>query len=152
TTFDETSRRRLRLGRRGAPGSRAVRRLPDRYHDEPGAVQVRAAEADDRVDGIHCGDSRPELGGVQRTGRPDHLRKRVRDFDNKRGLLTHCRALLPESGKMVMVAVTADRPMFRVVSKDAILAEARSAGFTVEVSESLSAHYIRTLEHFMTNL
>jgi len=74
------------------------------------------------------------------------------NFANKRGFLRHCRSLLPADGIVVMLTVTADRPMFRVLPKSEVVELGRSAGFTVEISESLAHHYVRTLEHFVANL
>lgn len=74
------------------------------------------------------------------------------NFDDKKAFLSHCRSLLPVGGVMVMLTVTADRPMFRVISKREIIATAEGAGFEVHVSESLAAHYVRTLERYCDNL
>jgi cyclopropane-fatty-acyl-phospholipid synthase len=74
------------------------------------------------------------------------------NFDDKSSFLPHCRRLLPASGKLVMLTVTADRPIYRVVSKDDIVGHAESAGFDVAVSDSLAEHYIRTLECFVANI
>lgn len=74
------------------------------------------------------------------------------NFTDKKAFLAHCRSLLPVGGVMVMLTVTADRPMFRVISKSEILATAEQLGFEVSVSESLRSHYIRTLELFRDNI
>jgi cyclopropane-fatty-acyl-phospholipid synthase len=74
------------------------------------------------------------------------------NFDRKLEFLAHCRKLLPTAGRLVILTVTADRPIFRVISKDAIIEGARRAGFDVDVSGSLATHYARTLEHFVANL
>jgi cyclopropane-fatty-acyl-phospholipid synthase len=74
------------------------------------------------------------------------------NFANKRDFLPHCRKLLTAGGMMTVLAVTADRPMFRVVSKREIIAGGEDAGFGVRVSGSLAPHYVRTLEHFVGNL
>ncbi|MFD0653659.1 cyclopropane-fatty-acyl-phospholipid synthase family protein [Streptomyces malaysiensis] len=73
-------------------------------------------------------------------------------FENKDSFLPHCRALLPPGGVMVMLAVTAERPIFRVTPRGQIIEGGERAGFEVGVSESLSMHYARTLEHFVENL
>lgn len=73
-------------------------------------------------------------------------------FENKDSFLPHCRALLPPGGVMVMLAVTAERPIFRVTPKGRVVTLGESAGFDVAVSDSLGAHYARTLELFVENL
>ncbi len=73
-------------------------------------------------------------------------------FEDKESFLPHCRGLLPDGGIMVMLTVTADRPMFRVVPRDRIIENGERAGFDVNVSDSLASHYTRTLEHFVANL
>ncbi|WP_327341273.1 class I SAM-dependent methyltransferase [Streptomyces europaeiscabiei] len=73
-------------------------------------------------------------------------------FENKDSFLSHCRALLPSDGVLVMLAVTADRPIFRVAPKGRVVALGEDAGFDVAVSDSLAAHYARTLELFVENL
>ncbi|MFI5754005.1 class I SAM-dependent methyltransferase [Streptomyces sp. NPDC051569] len=74
------------------------------------------------------------------------------NFENKRDFFSHCRSILPDGGIMVILTVTADRPMFRVISKEEIIERGRDAGFDVQVSDSLASHYIRTLECFVDNL
>lgn len=74
------------------------------------------------------------------------------NFVDKADFLAHCRTLLPPDGRLVMLTVTADRPMFRVISKDAIIRSGEAAGFEVRASGSLAAHYVRTLECFMDHL
>lgn len=74
------------------------------------------------------------------------------NFADKERFFPHCRELLPIGGVMVILAVTADRPLFRVISKDDIVALGRSSGFHVDTSDSLSTHYVRTLECFVANL
>ncbi|WP_203819712.1 class I SAM-dependent methyltransferase [Paractinoplanes ferrugineus] len=74
------------------------------------------------------------------------------NFTAKREFFPHCRTLLQPGGVMVVLAVTADRPMFRVLAKDAMIRSAADAGFDVQVSASLAPHYVRTLEHFVVNL
>ncbi|MFF5563264.1 class I SAM-dependent methyltransferase [Streptomyces sp. NPDC012623] len=73
-------------------------------------------------------------------------------FKDKDFFLPHCRRLLPDGGVMVMLTVTADRPIFRVVPKERIVENGVRAGFDVDVSGSLASHYTRTLEHFVANL
>lgn len=73
-------------------------------------------------------------------------------FKDKESFLPHCRRLLPDDGVMVMLTVTADRPMFRVISRDRIVERGERAGFDVEVSDSLAPDYARTLDHFVANL
>ncbi|MFI7110315.1 class I SAM-dependent methyltransferase [Nonomuraea sp. NPDC050227] len=73
-------------------------------------------------------------------------------FSDKRLFFSHCRGLLPRDGIMVMLSVTAERRIFRVMPKGEIIDLATAAGFDVEVSDSLAAHYIRTLEHFVLRL
>lgn len=65
------------------------------------------------------------------------------NFDNKRKFLSHCRALLPVGGVVVVLTVTADRPMFRVISRTEMVELGRRNGFEVEVSESLAAYRFR---------
>lgn len=74
------------------------------------------------------------------------------NFTEKKAFLEHCRRILPEGGVMVMLAVTAQRPMFRVVSRQQVITTAEEAGFDVDVSESLADHYVRTLEHYCANI
>jgi cyclopropane-fatty-acyl-phospholipid synthase len=110
----------------------------ERQASEPPAANIEFRlqpweEFNERVDRITCINS-------------------FESFTNKEGFLSHCRTLLPKGGRLVMLTVTADRPMFRVRPKNAIINSARLAGFDVEVSESLSAHYVRTLECFVENL
>lgn len=74
------------------------------------------------------------------------------NFTDRRSFLPHFRSLLPPDGVVVVLTVTADRPMFRVVSKQEIIESAERAGFDVRVSESLAHHYVRTLECFVERL
>jgi cyclopropane-fatty-acyl-phospholipid synthase len=74
------------------------------------------------------------------------------NFANKHSFLPHCRSLLPPGGVVVMLTVTADRPIFRVISKQEIIDNGDRAGFEVRVSDSLASHYVRTLEYFITRL
>lgn len=74
------------------------------------------------------------------------------NFRDKHGFLPHCRTLLAPGGIMVMLTVTADRPMFRVVSRAQIVEAGRRSGFDVHVSDSLAGHYVRTLEQFAGRL
>jgi cyclopropane-fatty-acyl-phospholipid synthase len=74
------------------------------------------------------------------------------NFERKNEFIPHCRGLLPVGGVLVILTVTADRPLFRVISRDGIVALGERAGFRVEVSASLAAHYARTLDHFVANL
>jgi cyclopropane-fatty-acyl-phospholipid synthase len=74
------------------------------------------------------------------------------NFGNKSAFLPHCRSILERDGVMVMLTVTADRPMFRVLSKREVVASAEAAGFEVSVSDSLAGHYARTLDCFVQNL
>lgn len=106
--------------------------------------------------------------GQQAATRVDYRLQRWEDFDEpvdrivcinafenfaeKKAFLEHCRRLLPSGGVMVMLTVTARRPMFRVVSKPEVIATAEEAGFRVEVSGSLAEHYVRTLEHYCQNM
>ena len=74
------------------------------------------------------------------------------NFDDKEGFLHRSRELLPPGGVTKILTVTADRPMFRVMSKGEIERIGRSAGYTVQTSDSLTVHYARTLDHFAANL
>ncbi|WP_405059961.1 cyclopropane-fatty-acyl-phospholipid synthase family protein [Kribbella sp. NBC_01505] len=74
------------------------------------------------------------------------------NFADKPAFLRRCADLLSPSGRMVMVCVTADRPVFRVMPKQTVVDTARSIGFEVEVSPDLGHHYARTLDHFGTRL
>lgn len=74
------------------------------------------------------------------------------NLESKSPFFAHCRSLLPPTGRMVMLTVTADRPLFRVISREAIESLAREASFDVECSPSLAEHYIRTMELFIRNL
>ena len=74
------------------------------------------------------------------------------NFADKHSFLPHCRALLPPGGVIVVLTVTADRPMFRVISKQEIIDSGDRAGFEVRVSDSLALHYIRTLECFIDRI
>ncbi|QMU71813.1 class I SAM-dependent methyltransferase [Streptacidiphilus sp. P02-A3a] len=74
------------------------------------------------------------------------------NFKDKESFFPHCRAILPVGGVMVVLTVTADRPMFRVIPKRKIISAAERAGFDVEVSDSLAHHYVRTLENFIHNI
>ena len=74
------------------------------------------------------------------------------NFENKQDFFAHCRGLLSAGGIMVLLAVTADRPIFRVWSKNQMCRSAVEAGFDVRVSESLASHYARTLDLFVDNL
>lgn len=53
---------------------------------------------------------------------------------------------------MVMLAVTADRPVFRVVPSGKVIEWAERAGFNVEISPSLARDYARTLDCYVRNL
>ncbi|MFJ2867671.1 class I SAM-dependent methyltransferase [Kitasatospora sp. NPDC087314] len=74
------------------------------------------------------------------------------NFEDKQGFLPHCRTLLPVGGVMVMLTVTAERRMFRVIPKEEIVRRAQDAGFKVRASSSLADDYARTLELFVRNL
>jgi cyclopropane-fatty-acyl-phospholipid synthase len=74
------------------------------------------------------------------------------NFTDKSSFLPHCRSLLPAGGVIVMLTVTADRPIFRVISKQEIIDSGDRAGFEVHVSDSLAAHYVRTLECFIDRI
>jgi cyclopropane-fatty-acyl-phospholipid synthase len=74
------------------------------------------------------------------------------NFADKRGFLAHCRGLLPTGGVMVVVTVTADRPIFRTLSREQIIEAGTDVGFAVERSESLAIDYARTLGAFVKNL
>lgn len=64
----------------------------------------------------------------------------------------HCRDLLPSDGRLIVLAVTASKPVFRVLSTERMLDLAQAAGFAVETTHSLAPHYIRTLDLFAANL
>lgn len=74
------------------------------------------------------------------------------NFSNKRQFFAHCRKLLPPEGILVVLTVTAERPVFRTLSHDEIIRLARGAGFAVEASASLAPHYVRTLDCFVDRL
>lgn len=74
------------------------------------------------------------------------------NFENKQAFLPHCRSLLQQGGTIVLLTVTADRPIFRVTSKQEVIASGEAAGFEVSVSDSLADHYAHTLECFAQNL
>jgi cyclopropane-fatty-acyl-phospholipid synthase len=74
------------------------------------------------------------------------------NFADQAAFLPHCRSLLPAGGRVVMLTVTADRPVFRAPPLDQIVHSGQTAGFTVTVSESLAAHYARTLDCFVRGL
>lgn len=74
------------------------------------------------------------------------------NFEDKLSFLPHCRSIMPRGGIVVILTVTADRRMFRVVSKKEVISSGETAGFKVNVSESLASHYIRTLDCFVDNI
>lgn len=74
------------------------------------------------------------------------------NFDNKKDFLKHCRSLLPVGGVVVLLTVTADRPLFRVLSRREIIERGECAGFDISVSDSLAGYYIETLMCFVRNL
>lgn len=74
------------------------------------------------------------------------------NFENKEDFLPHCRRLLRAEGRMVMLTVTADRPIFRVVPSGRVVEWAERAGFDVEISPSLAGDYARTLDLYVSNL
>jgi cyclopropane-fatty-acyl-phospholipid synthase len=74
------------------------------------------------------------------------------NFTDKASFFPHCRSLLPTGGIMVVLTVTADRNIFRVISKKAFVESAERAGFDVTVSSSMAQHYVSTLEYFIGNI
>lgn len=74
------------------------------------------------------------------------------NFTDKRSFFPQCRKWLKSGGRIVMLTVTADRPIFRVISKAAIIELAQNSGFEVMVSPPRSEDYARTLDCYVSNL
>ena len=74
------------------------------------------------------------------------------NFCDKQEFLRRCHAWLRPGGMMIILTVTADRPLFRVVSKTQVIEWAREAGFAVESSPSMATDYANTLDCYVQNL